>query len=81
MKIYLISVVSDYEWDFYDSAVVCAESEEKARLIHPGRRARWSGKNDNDFNWARSNDVDVKLIGVAENSIKKGVICASFNAG
>lgn len=31
--------------------------------------------------WSDLKDIEVKLIGKANKSIKKGVICASFNAG
>lgn len=35
MKLYLISQGKNLDYDTYDSAVVIAESEEDARLIHP----------------------------------------------
>lgn len=35
MKIYKISQGLNTGWDTYDSVVVCAESEDDARTIHP----------------------------------------------
>ena len=36
MNLYLISQNRNNGYDTYDSAVVAAESEEKARMIRPG---------------------------------------------
>ena len=41
-------------------------------------------ENDNGYEWVSYRDInliEVKLIGVADEGIKRGVICASFNAG
>ncbi len=75
MKIWLISqnIMNDY--DTYDSAVVFANDEMEAVSIHP------NGNNDWDGTWVNSSDVKVELIGTAKSGSKKGVICASFNAG
>lgn len=37
MNIYKISQNINNGWDTYDSAIVCAESEEDARKIHPSK--------------------------------------------
>lgn len=34
-----------------------------------------------DDTWCNPKDIEVKLIGKADKSIQKGVVCASFNAG
>ena len=83
MKLWLISQTKNSGYDTYDSAVVAAETEEAARLIHPAEIA--------DFGWPRSlssypswsfpKDVKVRLIGDAVPGTKPGSICASFNAG
>ena len=76
----------------YDSAVVCAESEAKAKCIHPdgvcvfinGKYiVKESGYFYNDFNaWVHPNDVQVTFIGVAAKDMRPGaVICASYNEG
>lgn len=65
-------------YDTYDSAVVCAYSEEDARTIHPcGNSARTWGNGD----WAAPREVNVKYLGEAHKSLKRGAIVASFNAG
>jgi hypothetical protein len=91
MNLYLISQTENNGYDTYDSAVVCAETEEEARNIDPASDFRSRFLNDlnitmkwvkDDWSWASSPDkVDVKYLGVADPSIPKGVVCASFNAG
>lgn len=80
MKLYLISQDVNKCYDTYDSAVVCAQSKQKARMIHPNGDP-WNGKNSYWGDWADACDVKVKLIGTARLGINHGVICASFNAG
>jgi len=67
-------------YDCYAGAVVCASSAEEARTIHPnGRGDKLSVDN---YTWVRDPEqVIVTLIGVADQSVKKGVVLASFNAG
>ena len=36
---------------------------------------------NNDDTWTTRENVDVKLIGICSPNIKRGVICASYNAG
>ena len=92
MNLYLISQDINDGYDTYDSAVVCAETESEASLMHPSECAKltaneWlidagSGFIWHDDTWAeRPENVKVKLIGTADKSIKKGVVLASFNAG
>jgi hypothetical protein len=78
MKLYLISQNVNEDYDTYDAAVVCAESEDEARKIHP----------NGDYNrfvedsWVYNiNDVTVEYIGEASEHISKGVVLASFRAG
>lgn len=81
-KLYLIKrKLGTVDYDEYDSAVVCAESVDDARATHP------SGDN-NDWDeplgsWLISpNDVEyVNYLGLADESVEIGVVCASFNAG
>ncbi|AQG98640.1 hypothetical protein A9R05_07435 [Burkholderia sp. KK1] len=78
MNLYLIAQEQMTGYDTFDSAVVAAESEDDARLIHPYFR-------DDDWDitvWCTGPEhVEVKFLGVADPSIPRGVICASFNAG
>lgn len=78
MNIYLISQTINYGYDTYDSAVVCAESEEAAQNIHPRPTVpeeAWA------LEWCDPAEVTVRYLGIAAQHIPKGVICASFNAG
>lgn len=83
MNLYLIKAPEEHnDYDTYDSAVVCAENEDEARLIHPSGR-EWDGTVKETLyrdEWVNSTEVIVKQIGVSIDD-KKGVICASYNAG
>ena len=78
MNIYLISQTVNDEYDTYDSAVVCAESEESAQTIHPYSK---QSPSDDYGDWCDPADVTVKYLGIATPHLPKGVICSSFNAG
>jgi len=81
MFIYLVDRNGPCGYDEYDSFIVCADTEEEARTCHPGYDwepvRRYLGDS-----WVSSpEDVTVTRIGKALRGVKKGVICASFNAG
>lgn len=80
-NLYLISQEVNNGYDTYDSAVVCADSEDEARHIHP----RGIDPKSWEFIfpcWANTpEEVSVELIGTADDNITNGVILASFNAG
>jgi len=81
MNLYAISQSINNGYDTFSDAVVAAENEADARLIHPSGRA-WSEHIRHDYDdWAKSEDVVVELIGVAVDGTPAGVICASFHAG
>lgn len=71
--LYLLSQDVNDGYDTYDSAVVCAMSEEDAKQ----RMAEL----DSEESWCEAKDVTVALIGIALNDTPEGVVCASFNAG
>ena len=82
MKLWKISQTKNSDYDTYDSAVVAAETEEAARLTHPG------GETDGWWTsrwylscWAEPQEVLVSYIGEAAPNTKPGVIVTSFNAG
>ena len=81
MNLYLLTQSQENGYDTYDSCVVCAENEDKARLIRP--RGDWGGSYSFSSRcWARTPDnVKVEFIGVASPSVEEGVVLASFNAG
>lgn len=71
-------------YDIFDSAVVCARSEEEAKEIHPMLSyGSWVTVDWNSDTWANSpNDVEAHKIGTADESLQVGtVILASYNAG
>lgn len=83
MNLYLVEQNENTGYDTYDSMVVCAESEEAARRTHPTP----GYKDERDWGyclsgWCSSPDkATVTLIGVADASVKPGVVVASYNAG
>lgn len=93
-KLYLLSQEINNGDSTYDSCVVCATDIESARRICPSRPYE-IGKNDKWFfcfsdgrkheekcdSWVDIKDVEVRCIGVADDAIKVGIVCASFNAG
>lgn len=91
MKIYKISQTENNDYDTYDSAVVCAENEEEARLMHPdgaynyreekSEEERWKKADRPYGTWAKKEYVKVELLGEAKEGLKIGVIIDSFNAG
>lgn len=73
MNIYLLSQYEYRGYDTYDSCVVYAESEDKARQIHPSISSRtWASCPEN---------VDVSYLGSNPQATEPGLILASFNAG
>lgn len=83
MKLFLIYQHVNNDYDTYDSAVVAAEDKKDAKTIHPrGDGLSIVNNDDKGFNsWCKLKEVNVKYIGEAAEKIKRGVICASFNAG
>ena len=85
MKLYLITQDANNEHDTYDSAVVCAESEEEAQKIDPsgdGGEFCDFGNYRTCSTWVLAlKDVKVKYLGEADPSLPRGVVCASFRAG
>lgn len=97
LHLYLLTQDENIDYDTYDSCVVCAESEDEAKHIHPdekcyvwdGKSGGWAWRNPIDpdaecrvTDWAtRLESIRCELIGTAADGIEKGVLCASFNAG
>jgi hypothetical protein len=86
MKLWLISQDINTGYDTYDSAVVAAEDEASAKLIHPSgdRQMVWrdTGHVDRDYGaWTSKEHVQCRYLGEATSNVEAGVICASFNAG
>jgi len=94
-KLYLISRPNTNKTmrDYYDSVVVCADSEEQAKLIHPrciNKIIIWicpdwvdvRDECDINYMWVDPGDVIVKYLGCADESLGLNtVICASYHGG
>jgi hypothetical protein len=87
MKLYLLTQTANTDYyNAYNSCVVCAESQDDAKKIHPSSDFFWNNEkwvckstpNYNDKSWTKPSNVKVKIIGEASNSMRKGVICASY---
>ena len=81
MKLYHVSQRENIHHDSYSDFVVCAESEEEARHTHPNTRSTdpWGNR---DNTWCRTpEDVTVKYLGEASDTLEKGIVCSSFHAG
>ena len=81
MNIYLIERNGKTGYDEYDSAVVFAESEYKARMTHPSSGPDWNGEVRTYDSWVKPEDVNVTLLGSTSENELPSVICASYNAG
>lgn len=82
MKLFFIWQTESKGYDTYSDMVVCAESEEEAKKIHPYWPEPWPSKMFGWHCWCWSpEDVNVKFLGEAAEGIEKGIVCASFHAG
>lgn len=75
MNLYLLENLRKFDYDAYESAVVCARSLEEAVEINPAPYPSDS--------WWPTNPAEIKvtLLGTARSDLKKGVICSSFYTG
>lgn len=85
MKLWHISQQKNNDYDTYSDAVVAADTESEAAMIHPGGDGNielFPEEGFEDRAWTNDvYDVSVEYIGEAKIGTKKGVICASFHAG
>ena len=76
MKLYKISQNKNNQYDTYDAFVVCAENEDKAKLI------RLEDADTSCGVWVKNiKDVKVEYLGEAREGLEEGEILGSFNAG
>jgi len=82
LYLYHISQTVRGGYNTFDSAVVCAESQEEAQRTNPSYIVGPDDSWEYDGSWATCpEEVCIQYIGIAAPHIAKGVICASFNAG
>ncbi len=60
MNIYKLSQTVNDGYDTYDSCVVCAENEEKAKRIHPSNTWKHSGYYDDELKEFWATDIKDK---------------------
>ncbi len=92
MNVYVVSNTAD-RTDLYTKAVVIAKTEQDARKIHPENDEDsiffWDDSNNtwvceeysitDDEAWPSPKELEVRLIGVADDSMKEGeVVSLSF---
>lgn len=88
-SLYLVERTNKIIWDQYDSFVVCAESEDEARRVHPSGRMFFEddmseqSKRYFKSDWTdKIETLEVICVGLASVSLEnRQVICASYNAG
>lgn len=81
MKLFLLSQTVNKDYDTYDSCVVACKTVDEALTMHPNGSENKETDDQTFSSWALPKDVKVKYVGEATRGTKKGVICASFNAG
>jgi hypothetical protein len=79
-NLYLVSRTNKTSYDEYDAIVVCAKSPKEARYTHPDDKD-WNGTEEYYSSWQNAEELDVKLLGVADDTVEEGVVLASYNAG
>jgi hypothetical protein len=71
MKLFLLFRTDKVDYDQYNSAVVAAGNKYQASRIPPGNHG-----------WVKDiSTIKVEYLGEAKAGTKRGVICASYNAG
>ncbi|MGL5599478.1 MAG: hypothetical protein ACRDD5_01080 [Silvania sp.] len=79
LKIYKISQKKNDNWNTYVSAIVCAVSEDEAKLIHPDASIKgdWWKDESNYDDWVSPEDVIVEEIGTTDKLISGEVVCSN----
>ena len=88
MNLYFLKQNENNCYGTYESRVVCAESEDEARKIHPdpyeddSEDGKWWEVDEylRSDGWAKSPEtVEVEFIGIAKEGLEKGVVCAHYS--
>lgn len=90
LNLYLVSRTDNWGMDEYSAFVVCASSEEEAKLTHPYNyefsKEGWLDRGviiqyDAWVDVSQVDSLKIKLLGTAVPSLEKGIICSSYHAG
>jgi hypothetical protein len=83
LKLYKVTQDSNNEWDSYQGIIVAAYNEQDARSIHPS--GEWPRNDAYSYDWVAEKEVDnlltVQYLGVADKSVKRGVLLTDFLNG
>lgn len=83
LKLYLLEQSVNQEYDTYDSIVVIAENEDKARMISP-HGIFLNSEEYRSWGWVSLRDADkikITYLGDAKPGSTESVVITSFNAG
>ena len=84
MKLYLVKnkVSDNYNWDYYDSFVVCCNNKDEAKQYHPSGFILYPEDAFLLNDWPENfEEIDVKYLGEADQDLPAGIVCSSFIAG
>jgi len=82
MKLFLVTnkVPDNFNWDWYDSFVICCNNMDEAWQTHPTGKLLANCRGNDEWPIEIEN-VDVKYLGEADQDLPAGIVCASFHAG
>lgn len=84
LSLYLVSQNKNKNYDTYDSFVIACEDKDVARHTNPDNGAAMTEEDwaSHFSTWCSSpRHVKVTYLGTADPSVKRGIVCKSFNAG
>jgi hypothetical protein len=83
LNLYLLTQQVNRADETFQKSIVVAESESKARMIHPDPYMQVDELWTEDFwminSWCDPKDVEVKLLGIARDELSPGVLLSVTN--
>jgi len=86
MKLFKVWQEVNYDYDTYDSMIICAESEDAAKAmsieaVSSGAMSPEYARSDVANYWAPIEYLKVEYIGEAKEGLEEPIILKSFRAG